>query len=325
MSDATPSSDVRLIQGAVRFWRTRKWLVLAGLTLALALVYLASGVYTVPTNQTAALFFFGDLVRDDITAGIHFRLPAPIHRVKMINTTEVRRMTLKGKIKRTVSMITGDENLIEADVAVQYQIANLGRFLIGTQDWEFVIGQLIAAVLGEQMAKMPVDEILTTGKGEIQVALRVDMQKTLDRYDAGLTMLSTRIVSFNPPNEAAASFRKVADAKSDKAKRITEAQSKSNRRLSKSRGAAARITQDAKAFADERVKQAQGAAKRYLAILAEYRQARQVTRTTLYLKEMEKVLGRARIVLLDPRFPLDLNLFSRGARTLDDAEGSSQK
>ncbi|MDP8225234.1 MAG: FtsH protease activity modulator HflK [Candidatus Lernaella stagnicola] len=301
--------DVRLIQNAVRFWRTRRAVVLAAAAVVVLVLYLASGIYTVPTNQTAALYRFGKLVSDDIASGIHLRLPAPIHRVAMVNTSEVRRMTLKSQTLRTVSMVSGDENLIEVDVAVQYQISDFRRYLTGAEDWDKVIAQSIAAVLGNQLAEMPVDEILTTGKSRIQVALRGAMQQTLEKYGAGLTVISTRLVSIIPPAEAAASFRKVADAKSEKAKRINEAQSKRNQAMSQSRGEAEKVIQESRSTADERVKRAEGDAERFLAILAEYRLARQVTRTDLYLKNMEKVIQRAVVLLHDPRFALDLNLF----------------
>jgi modulator of FtsH protease HflK len=309
VTEPAVTADVRLIQGAVRFWRAKRRLAVLLLAVFVAAAYLSTGIYTVPTNQTGALFSLGQLARDDVPAGIHFKLPAPLQYVVMANTSEVRRFSLRAATRRSVQMVTGDENLIDVDIAVQYQIANFGRYLTGAEDWDRVISESVAAATSRLMAGLPVEEVLTTGKGEIQIALRSELQTALDRYGAGLTVLSARLQSINPPTEAAASFRKVADAKSEKAKRINEAQGRGNQRLAKARGKAEQIVQQARSVADERTKKSQGDTARYSAILTEYRQARQVTRTDLFLKTMESVLARAQVVLFDPRFSIDLNLF----------------
>lgn len=326
MSQVAPSADVRLIQGAVRFWREHRLRVLGvGAVVALGF-YLLTGIYTVPTNQTAALFSFGKLVRDDIPAGIHWRLPAPIQKTVLINTTEVRRLALKADTDQTISMVTGDENLIEFDIAVQYQITNLAKYLVGAQVWEKVINRSMVTAAGDLIARLPVDTVLTTGKSEIQVTLRQKLQEVLNEYDAGVTVLTTRILTITPPAEAASSFRSVADAKSEKARRVNQAQSDRSRRLSQARGEAEQIMQQARSTAAERTKRAEGASQRYLAIFDEYRQARQVTRTDLYLTNMERVLRRARVMLFDPRFPIDLNLFgSRRVKAVDVPAATSQE
>ena len=312
MTDAQDSPDVRLIQGAVRLWRRWRKACIAGLAIVAALAVLASGVYTVPTNQTGALFSFGRLVRDDVKAGIHFRWPSPIQQVTIMNTTEVRRLALTDEVVEALAMVTGDENLIEADVAIQYQISDYGRFLIGAEDWSRILRLGVETTLTELVARMQVDRVLTTGKSEIQINLRSRLQETLDAYGAGVAVLSARIVSLNPPREAAASFRRVADARSEANRRVNVAESNRSRALSQARGHAERIVQQARSAREERVQEAQGAAERYGDILAEYRQAREITRRDLYFRHMERVLREARVILFDPDNPIDLNLFGRG-------------
>jgi len=304
------SLDVQLIQRAVRLWRRRrKSVALALIGLALLLTLL-SGIYTVPVNQTGALFFLGRLVDDNLEPGIHFKLPVPLQRVQLMNTSEVRRTNLAGQWRETVSMITGDENIIELDVALQYKINNFGPFLIGAESWEDVMRLVVTSSMTELTARMPVDEILTTGKSKIQNDLRTLAQRKLDEYASGLTVLSTTIVAVKPPQEAAASFRRVADAKSEKAKKVNVAQAEHRRNLAQARGEAERLQRVAESTGEERIKKAQGDADRYLSILTEYRQAREVTRLNLYMKRMEEVINKARVVLFNPREqgPLDLNL-----------------
>ena len=310
MSEPAASVDVRLIQTAVRFWRRRRKTALLVMLAALAVIVLLSGIFTVPTNMTGAVFTFGNLTRDDIAPGIHFKLPPPIQRVVKTNTSEMRRMNLAGEWREVVSMVTGDENIIELDIALQYKISDYNHFLIGAEDWSKITAEVISAAVTELVAGMNVDEVLTTGKSEIQVNLRTLAQKTLDRYQAGVSIVSTTLVAVRPPSEAAASFRRVADAKSEKSKKINIAEGRGTSEMSRARGRAEQILREAESQADERVKKASGDAERYLAILKEYRQARQVTRTDLYMKKMETVINRARIVLLDPgQNAIDLTLF----------------
>lgn len=312
MSEEKTTLDVRLIQQAVRFWRRRRKTALLILGALALLSLLASGIYTVPTNQTGALLFLGKLIRDDVEPGIHLKLPTPLQEIRLMNTSEVRRMNLAGQWRETVSLITGDENVIRLDVALQYAISRYGPFLIGSENWEQVVRLVVMSSMTELIAQMSVDEVLTTGKSRIQNDLRTLAQRKLDKYNSGLTVISTTIVTIKPPQEAAASFRRVADAKSEKAKKVNVAEARRRRELAQARGKAERLLRAADSEYVERIKKAQGDAERYLAILAEYRQAKQVTKLNLYMQRMENVLNKARLILFNPQEqgPLDLNLFS---------------
>ncbi len=314
MSEEPQTLDVRLVQGAVRGARRHRRGLLAAAAALAVLAVAAGSVYTVPTNQTGALFLLGRLVRDDVAPGIHLKLPAPLQRVRLMNTSEVRRMALAGDSGDPVSLVTADENLIEVDVALQYRVSAYGRFLVGSEDWEQVLRLVVTSVLSEIACKMSVDEVLTTGKSALQIGLRDRAQEMLDSLGSGLTLLSTSIVFIRPPKEAAASFRRVADARSEKAKKVSMAEMAGNRKLSAARGAAEVTLRRADSLAEERIKQARGDVERYGAILRELREAPRVTRTDIYLRQMEKVLGRARLVLFDGSLQraLDLTLFRPG-------------
>ena len=303
------TADVRLIKGVVRFvTRMRRAIVFVAIALFLV-IFVASGVYTVPTNQTGALYTAGIIEDDLVDPGIHYKWPAPFQTVTIMNTSEMRRIVLSEKTEQVSAIVTGDENLIDVDVALQYQIHDYRRFLVGAKNWEMILTGTVETELTELVAGFQVDTLLTTGKSELQIRLRNRVQAALDELDSGLVALSTRIVSATPPMEAAGSFRRVADAKSGKARRINQAQSKRSRALSMARGEAEKIVQQAKSTSDERIKKADGDSQRYLHVLAEYRQAQKVTRTQMYYSAMEKVLSVARVILFDPEAPLDLNLF----------------
>ncbi len=310
MTQPSPTLDIRLIQGTVRFFRKRWKILLLLLIVLSAILVLLRGFYTVPTNQTGALFFMGRLVRDDVGSGIHFKLPRPIQNIELTNTSEVRRMTLSGQEGRLVPKVTGDENIIDVEIALQYRITDYARFLIGAEDWTLLMRLTVDAAMSELLAGMTVDEVLTTGKSQIQNDLRTLCQKHLDLYGSGLTVLAATLVAVQPPSAAARSFRAVADGRSEKAKKVNLAKAAKSRALSQARGTAERILGEAESEAEERIKSAEGDAARYLSILEEYNQAKKITKTNLFMDRMEEVLNRAQVILLDPRDGVDLNLFT---------------
>jgi modulator of FtsH protease HflK len=324
MSGGNDSLDVCIIQSFVRFVRRRTAAFVCGVLALVVLIVITCGIYTVPTNQTGALFRFGALIDDHVKTGIHFRLPSPIDRVALMNTTEARRYVLSEKLARTMNMVTGDENLIEIDIAVQYQIQDLGSYLVGSEDWEKLMVLAMQSALAEQVAQMSVDTVLTTGKNQIQVNLRRRLQKTLAAYGKGITIVSTRIVSITPPLEAAHSFRSVSDARSESAKLVSEARSKSNLSLSKARGEGAKILQQAGSTREEILKKSQGETARFTDILVEYRGAKESTRRELYFDRIAKALERAEVILMDPAQPVDLNLFEKKGRNPPDAAAESR-
>ncbi len=309
------TADVRMIRGVVRLvFRMRRTLVVAVIALSLV-IFVASGVYTVPTNQTGALYTAGIIEDDLVEPGIHYKWPAPFQKVTIMNTTEMRRIVLCENTEQVSAIVTGDENLIDVNVAVQYQIQDYSRFLIGAKNWETILTGTVEAELTEMVAGFQVDTLLTTGKSELQIGLKNRVQAALDELEAGLVVLSTRIVSATPPMEAAGSFRRVADAKSGKARRINQAQAKRSRALSMARGEAEKIVQQARSTSDERIKKAGGDSQRYIHVLAEYGQARRVTRTQMYYNAMEKAISVARVILFDPDAPMDLTLFRQIAKS----------
>lgn len=312
------SLDVRVIQSFVRFVRRRFALLASMVSLLIVAAVIAWGIYTVPTNQTGALFRFGALIDDHVEAGIHFKLPSLIDKVTLMNTTEVRRYVMSEKLGRIVDMVTGDENLIEVDIAVQYQIQDYGNYLTGAEDWESIMALAMEAALSEQVAQMTVDSVLTVGKNQIQVNLRKQLQEILHIYGKGITVVSTRIVSITPPLEASDSFRSVSDARSERARQISEARSLSNQALSNARGEAEQTLLQAKSGADERIKKAQGDAARFLDILAEYRQEKNVTRKELYFGKVSSALKNAKTVLMDPALPIDINLSQKDRTSFDE-------
>ncbi|MCZ7584290.1 MAG: protease modulator HflK [Deltaproteobacteria bacterium] len=188
----------------------RALLALAALVVAASV---AAGVFAVSVEESAARQRFGRLVDDAVGSGLHVRLPWGIEKVTKVKTGEVLRAEIGAD--EPFSLLTGDENLIDLSVVIQYKITGLGSYLFACEKPELVVDQAVRAALVGAVARMNVDDVLTSGKAGIQTDARAEAQASLNGYGAGITLVALNLQSVNPPAEAAAAFRNVNDAKAE--------------------------------------------------------------------------------------------------------------
>ncbi len=295
---ADPPS-VRMIRGLRRWfrgsWRRLGWAVAA----VWLLLTLATGVYKVDNGETAAVLRFGELVADNLEPGLGTGLPG-IHEVLKARTGDVFRLEISGDFEPELALVTGDENLIETTLVVQYRIKDLSAFLFATESPEALLRQAVRAALVASFATTPVDEVLTSAKAAIQNDVRREAQERLDRYDSGLTVVAVNLQTVKAPPEAAGAFRAVSDARAEAAQAIERAQGDRDRALRLARGEAEKLLTEARAAADRRLQEARGAAGRFQALLRQKRLAPGQTRAELYNATIQKVLPAARLVILAP-------------------------
>ena len=277
-----------------------------------AIVFVAGsmfgGLYTVENDETAAVLRFGALVEESVEPGLRFRWPWGIDEVITTRTGEVSRREIADDGTRSQSLVTGDENLIDVELVVQYRIAGLREYLFATESPEELVDQVVRATLVEALAATPVDEVLTSAKAGIQNQVRSQAQERLDRYQAGITLVAVGLQSVNPPREAAGAFRGVSDARAEAAKSINSAEGERDRSLRLTRGEADRLLTEGRSATEARLRQAEGAADRFEALLGQARIAPRQTRNELYLRTLREVLPRTRIVVLAPGESPDIAL-----------------
>ncbi len=308
---ADPPS-VRAIRG-LRRWLAGRWRRVAAALAALGLLAaLSAGVYKVDNGETAAVLRFGELVDGAVQPGLGASLPG-VHEVIKARTGDVFRVEIGGDFAPELALVTGDENLIVTTLVVQYRIQDLSRYLFATEDPLALLRQAVRAALVASFATQPVDEVLTAAKAAIQNDVRREAQGRLDRYGAGLTVVAVNLQTVTPPPEAAGAFRAVSDARAEAAQAIERAEGERDRSLRLARGEADKLLTEARAAADKRLQGARGAADRFRALLRQKRLAPGQTRTELYNATVQKVLPRARLVVLAPgEAPrIDLNYLDR--------------
>lgn len=314
--DAEPSTSVRIIRG-LRDGIHRRGRVLAGAGLGLAILgWLTAGVYTVASDESAALLRFGAVVDDAIGPGLRFALPG-IHQVHKARTGDVARLAIEGDLMPELALVTGDENLIEATLVVQYRISDLGDYLFSTEDPQALLEQVVRAALVDAFAVTPVDEVLTSAKASIQSTVRYEAQVRLENvYHSGITLVAVNLQAVEPPPEADGAFRAVNDARAEAAQAINQAQGEKDRALRLARGEAGQVLSAARATADRRLQEARGAADRFESLLRQRRQSPEQAWTELYNTTVQQVLPRARLIFLTPGEDpeIDVHLIERSDR-----------
>ena len=287
---------------------------------AAASIWLLTSVFLVAADQQAVVTRFGKVVEPRVLPGIHLALPWPIERVTKLKVQQLRRLVVGGDLPDSVlgraqplasQFLTGDQNIINLRVAVQYTVGVPADYLYGAQDAEKAAGAAVEAELARRIAARTVDAILTTEKAAIQDEVRAAAQKRINDYRAGVLLSTVNIESVTPPPEASDAFRDVASARADSVRIVNEAQGYSNDLLPRARGEARQMIEAASAYKQRKVNEAGGDAARFTQIEAEYSKAAVVTGDRLYVEAMEQILPRIRKLIVDRNGNLDLTIIRK--------------
>ena len=280
-----------------------KWILVA-----LVAVWLLSGIYIVNPDEEGVVLRFGKYDRT-VGAGPHYALPFPIETVYKPKVTQVQRVevgfrsvgqgrTFQQGANRSLpeesGMLTGDENIVNVQFSVQYQIKNPVEYLFNVTDQAAVVKNAAEAAMREVIGNSLIDSAITDGKLKIQSDATVLLQQVLDRYEAGIQVLAVQMQDVHPPQEVSDAFKDVASAREDKSRIINEAEAYRNALLPQARGEAAAILNKAEAYRVARLQQAEGESRRFDALRQEYEKAPDVTRQRLYYETMEEILAASK-------------------------------
>lgn len=303
------------LAGAERPWSVRRIVLIA------ASLWALSGVYLVGPDQQAVETLFGAVVAPGVMPGLHYALPWPIERVTKLKVRQLRRLVVGGDAADAVigrrqplrsQFLTGDQNIINLRVAVQYSVSVPVDFLFRAQDPAQLIGAAVEAEMARRVAFRSVDAVLTTEKIAIQDEVRSAAQKWLNDCGSGIVLSTVNIETAAPPPEAADAFRDVASARADTSRIVSNAQGYANDLIPKARGEARQMAEEAEGYRQRKVNEAAGDAARFEQIAAEYKRAAAVTRCRLYLEIVDQVLPRIKKVIVDQNGKVDLTIIRTG-------------
>ena len=276
-----------------------------------AILWLASGIFTVGPREQAALRLFGDF-QQTRSSGLHWWWPSPIGKSDIVDVGATRNMDLgfftspngvTADQDAEALMITGDLNIVNVQMVVQYKISDLGKFLFRVDDpGEDLRGiglgnpegrtlkDATESALRQVVGQRSIDDSLVERREEVQADTQELLQGILDSYDTGILVLDVVLQTTRPPDEVRAAFDDVVSARVDQQSRINEANAYEQDKLPRVKGEAQQIVQAAEAFKAERIARATGEASRFLSVLEEYTESKEVTRQRLWLEAIEEIL-----------------------------------
>jgi len=268
-------------------------------------LWLLTGFYIVNEGNRGVVTRFGRYTETTMP-GLHWHIPYPVEAVDIVDVEhqrflEVGYRTGVGSVPQEALMLTGDENIVDVRLAVQYTISSARDFLFNIKEPEKTLREVTESALREVVGRHTMDFVLTEGRSEVAAEVKKLVQEIINTYGSGIAITTVNLVDAQPPEEVQDAFEDAIKAREDKQRFINEAQAYANEVVPKARGQAARILEEAQGYKQKMIAKAQGDASRFEQILAEYEQAPEVTRTRLYLDALESVLSRAETIMVDVR------------------------
>jgi membrane protease subunit HflK len=279
-------------------------------------IWLASGIFKINPYQNGLVLLFGKYHKI-AEPGLNYHIPYPLGRVikrsvSKINTEKFEASSSVSQNSRNsfysnrrsyrevdTLMLTGDENIVDIDFEVQWQISNIKDFVFNLEDPILAVRKAAESAMRAVIAKTPIVSALSDGKKQIESAVKTRLQEVLDSYGAGVSINLVQLRRVDPPSEVIDSFRDVQTARADKEKEINKAEAYSNSMIPDARGKAEKKIQEAEAYKAEVIANAEGQASRFNAVYYQYARAKIVTRKRIYLETMEKIYKNINKIIID--------------------------
>lgn len=281
-----------------------------------------AGIYQLDEQERGVVLRLGKF-HDIMQPGLQWRPPI-IDNVEVVNATKLRNYTAQGR------MLTEDLNIVEVQLSVQYNIADVQSFVLKVRDPEMSLQHAVDSALRHVVGSSEMDDVLTVGRGVVSAEVQDRLQDYLNLYKTGINIEKVNMEDSSPPIEVKAAFDDVNKAREDEERYKNEATAYANSVVPVARGNAQRTIAEATAYRDEVVARAEGQAERFVQLLTEYKKAPKVTRERLYIDTMQNVMESSSKVMVDVEggnnmmyLPLD-KLMQQTASTARDGRTSTQ-
>lgn len=267
--------------------------------LAVVALWLYASFYTVKPEERSIELFLGKYY-DTGNPGLNFA-PWPVMSYEVLPVTreQTENIGTGEAFGDTGLMLTGDENIVDIDFQVVWNISNIKEFLFNLRDHKTTIRAVSESAMREIIAQSELSPILNRDRGIIADRLKDLIQSTLDSYGSGVNIVRVNFDKADPPDKVIDAFFAVQSAEQERDRLEKQADAYANKVLAAARGEAAQVLEEAEGYRAQVVNEAEGEASRFRAVLEEYRKAPDVTRKRLYLETMEEVLGRVDKIIID--------------------------
>ena len=264
----------------------------------IAALLIGTCYYTVDDKQQAVVTTFGK-VTDITDAGVHFKLPFGIQQVQKVDVNVYQKIELGYSSSgndylvndRESTMITGDYNIVNVDFFVEYKISDPVQYLYSSNDPELILRNLIQSQVRNVVGSSTVDAVLTDGKENIQMQVKELVTRILQEYDIGLTLVDVKIQDAEPPTaEVIEAFKAVETAKQKAETVINDAKAYQNAQLPQAQAQADKLVQNAEDLRQKRINEAIEKVAMFQAQYAEYAQNPEITRSRMYYEAISDIL-----------------------------------
>ena len=278
-----------------------KYLVAGALGLVILSGLVKDSVYQIQEQEQAVLTTFG-VPKAVPETGLHFKLPL-VQKIQKVNTTiqgfPIGYSVVNNEVVESESiMITSDYNFIDVDFFVEYRITEPVKYLYASGEPEEILNNIAQSCIRTVIASYNVDEVLTTGKGEIQSKIKAMILEQMEEQDIGIQLVNITIQDSEPPTqEVMKAFKAVETAKQGKETALNNANKYRNEKLPEAQAQADQIVQDAQAQKQVRINEAEAEVARFNAMYEEYVKNPQTTKIRMFYETMEDVLPDMKLII----------------------------
>ena len=279
-------------------WKKVGRIVLTVVVALVLLIGIGSCFYTVDDKQQAVVTTFGK-VSDITDAGLHFKLPFGIQHVEKVDVNVYQKIELGYSSMgddylvntNESTMITGDYNIVNVDFFVEYKISDPVRYLYASNDPELILRNLIQSQVRNVVGSTSVDAVLTDGKENIQIQVKELVTQILQEYDIGLSLVDVRIQDSEPPTqEVIEAFKAVETAKQQAETVVNDAKAYQNAQLPDAQAQADKLLQNAQYLKQARINEATQQVAMFTAMYEEYALNPEITRSRMYYEAISEIL-----------------------------------
>lgn len=270
-------------------------------------VWLASGFYIVEEGKRGVVLRLGKYL-ETTGPGPRWHWPYPFESHEIVNVSSVQtvevgyRNTPKNKNAQEASMLTEDENIVDVQFAVQYDLKDAEDFLFNNRDHkEDAVRTIAESAIREVVGKNKMDYVLNEGRSDVAAQIQRLLQTITDRYKLGVQIRSVTMQNAQPPEQVQGAFEDALRAVQDKERSKNEGEEYRNKVVPTARGLASRLMEEANGYKQRVIANAEGDASRFKSILVEYEKAPQVTRERLYLEAMQQIYSSSSKVMIDQK------------------------
>ena len=274
--------------------------MVAIIAIILAVFWLIQAIYTVQPDERGVELRFGKPKEEISMPGLHFHL-WPLETVEIVKVTEQQQnIGSKASSSSTAGlMLSGDQNIVNVQFSVLFTVSDPRAYLFNLESPTETLQQVAESAMREVVGRRPAQDIFRDNRQQIAADVKNTIQTTMDHYGSGISVNAVAIEDAAPPREVADAFDEVQRAEQDEDRFVEEANQYANQKLGQARGQAAQNREEAAAYKDRVVKEAEGEAQRFISIYDQYSKAPDVTRKRIFLETMENVLKTSKKVIID--------------------------